>query len=152
MVGEYPSSYMQDVEFASVVEQIRKEDPRFDRRAYFFLRNALDYTVKEMRKKAAEKPQKNQHVTGQELLEGIRHYALEQFGPMTKTVLIEWGVTQCSDFGDLVYNLIDYNVFSKTESDRKEDFSGGYSFDDAFVKPFLSQRRHPPSAPRVEPS
>lgn len=141
---------MQDVEFASVVEQIRKEDPRYDKRAYFFLRNALDYTVKELRKKAGEKPTKNQHVTGQELLEGIRHYALDQFGPLTKTVLGEWGVTRCSDFGDLVYNLIDYNVFSKTEADRKEDFEELYTFEEAFVKPFLSSRRHPPSSPRVE--
>ena len=31
---------------------------------------------------------------------------------------------------------LEYNVFSKTESDRREDFAEIYTFDEAFVKPF----------------
>jgi uncharacterized repeat protein (TIGR04138 family) len=59
---------------------------------------------------------------------------------MTKTVLTTWGITRCSDFGDIVFNLIDYNVFSKTESDRREDFANLYDFEEAFVKPFVPTR------------
>ena len=141
---------MQDLEFAEIIDQIRKEDPRFDKRAYFFLRHGLDHTVKEMRKRDQERMQKSQHVSGPELLTGLRDYAIEQFGPMAKLVLNEWGVRRCSDFGDMVFNLIDYNVFSKTDADRREDFSEVYSFEDAFERPYQATRRRPPSEPRTD--
>jgi len=131
---------MQDLEFSEVIDLICKEDSRFDRKAYAFVRQALDHTVKEIRKRQPERTAKSLHVTGPELLEGIRDFALEQYGPLTKTVLNAWGVTRCSDFGDIVFNLIDYNVFSKTENDRREDFSEIYQFDEAFVKPFQPKR------------
>jgi uncharacterized repeat protein (TIGR04138 family) len=132
---------MQDPDFAEIVTLICKEDTRFDRKAYDFVRVGLDHTVKELRKKDAARAEKSRHVSGPELLEGLRVYALEQFGPLTKTVLEAWGVCRCRDFGEIVFNLIEYNVFSKTESDRREDFSDIYDFDDAFVKPFQPTRR-----------
>lgn len=135
------SAPMQDPDFAEIVSLICKEDPRFDRKAYDFVRLGLDHTVKELRKKDAARAEKSRHVSGGELLDGLRVYALDQFGPLTKTVLNAWGVTRCSHFGDIVFNLIEYNVFSKTESDRREDFSDIYEFDDAFVKPFQPTRR-----------
>ena len=127
---------MPDLEFAEIIELICKEDARFDRKAYDFVRQGLDYTVKESRKKDAGNPMRSQHVSGAELLHGLRTYALDQFGPLAKTVLNEWGVTRCADFGDIVFNLIEYNVFSKNENDRREDFADVYNFEDAFVKPF----------------
>ncbi len=132
---------MQDLDFNEVVELIVKEDARYDRKAYTFIRHGLDQTVKELRKKNAERAQRSQHVSGPELLDGLRIYALDQYGPLTKTVLNSWGITRCTHFGDLVFNLIEYNVFSKTENDRREDFSDIYSFDDAFVKPFLPAKK-----------
>lgn len=132
---------MQDLEFSEIVELICKEDARFDRRAYLFLRQALDHTVKDLKKRHPERATRSQHVSGPELLHGIRDYALEQFGPLAKTVLNSWGITRCADFGDLVFNLIEYNVFSKTDSDRREDFTEVYDFDEAFVKPFEPARR-----------
>jgi len=127
---------MQDLEFSEIVGLICKEDTRFDRKAYNFVRQALDHTVKETKRKHPERTGKSQHVTGAELLEGIRAHALEQFGPLTKTVLNQWGITRCADFGDIVFNLIEYNVFSKTENDRREDFANLYDFEEAFVKPY----------------
>jgi uncharacterized repeat protein (TIGR04138 family) len=132
--------FMQDLEFSEIVGLICKEDTRFDRKAYNFVRQALDHTVKELKRKNPERTGKSQHVTGAELLLGIRAHALEQFGPLTKTVLNSWGITRCADFGDIVFNLIEYNVFSKTDSDRREDFSNLYDFDEAFVKPFAPAR------------
>lgn len=132
---------MQDLEFTEIVELICKEDARFDRKAYTFIRQALDHTVKELKKKQPERTQKSQHVSGAELLQGIRNYALDQFGPLTKTVLNNWGVQRCTDFGDIVFNLIEYNVFSKTENDRREDFADLYDFSEAFEKPFAPARK-----------
>ncbi|MBA4138363.1 MAG: hypothetical protein C0518_13715 [Opitutus sp.] len=131
---------MQDLEFSEIIELICKEDPRFDRKAYTFIRQALDHTVKDLKKRAPERTAKSQHVSGPELLTGVRDFALEQYGPLAKTVLNSWGITRCTDFGDLVFNLIDYNVFSKTDSDRREDFGEIYDFEEAFVKPFAPKR------------
>jgi uncharacterized repeat protein (TIGR04138 family) len=134
---------MQDPDFAEIVSLICKEDPRFDRKAYDFVRLGLDHTVKELRKKDAARAEMSRPVSGPEWLDGLRSYALDQFGPLTKTVLNAWGVDRCSHFGEIVFNLIEYNVFSKTESDRREDFSDIYDFDTAFVKPFQPTRRPP---------
>ncbi|HWL15533.1 MAG TPA: Minf_1886 family protein [Opitutus sp.] len=128
---------MQDPDFAEIVGLICKEDSRYDRKAYEFVRLGLDHTVKELKKKEGARAVRSRHVSGPELLDGLRVYALEQFGPLAKMVLNSWGVGQCSDFGEIVFNLIEYNVFSKTDNDRREDFAGLYSFEDAFVKPFL---------------
>lgn len=145
---------MQDPDFAEIVGLICKEDPRFDRKAYDFIRLGLDHTVKELKKKESLKTARARHVSGSELLEGLRIYALDQFGPLAKTVLNSWGVQRCSDFGDIVFNLIEYNVFSKTDSDRREDFADIYTFEDAFVKPFRPERAAPglSSTETVEPT
>lgn len=132
---------MQQPDFNEIVALICKEDGRFDRRAYDFVRLGLDQTVKELRKKEAARADRSRHVSGSELLEGLKSYALDQFGPLSKTVLNAWGVRRCRDFGEIVFNLIEYKVFSKTENDRKEDFSDIYDFDDAFVKPFQPTKR-----------
>jgi uncharacterized repeat protein (TIGR04138 family) len=141
---------MQHPDFSEIVSLICKEDPRFDRKAYDFVRLGLDHTVKELRKKDSARAERSRHVTGPELLEGLRAYALEQYGPLAKTVLNTWGVRRCRDFGDIVFNLIEYNVFSKTDNDRREDFSDIFEFEDAFVKPFQPARRRGASA--AEPS
>jgi uncharacterized repeat protein (TIGR04138 family) len=127
---------MQDLDFTEVVDLICKEDTRYDKRAYSFVRQGLDHTVKNLRKSEPARTQQSQHVSGPELLEGMRAFALDQFGPLAKTVLDSWGVHRCTDFGEIVFNLIEYRVFSKTENDRREDFSNIYDFEEAFVKPF----------------
>jgi uncharacterized repeat protein (TIGR04138 family) len=132
---------MHNPDFVEIVTLICKEDSRFDRKAYDFVRMGLDHTVKELRKKEASRAERSRHVSGPELLEGLRAYALDQFGPLAKTVLNAWGVKRCRDFGDIVFNLIDYNVFSKTENDRREDFADIFDFDEAFVKPFQASKQ-----------
>ena len=133
---------MQDLDFAEIVDLIRKEDPRYDKKAYFFVRQGLDHTVKNLKKSDSERVQKSPHVSGRELVDGLRGFALDQFGPLAKTVLDSWGVHRCADFGEIVFNLIEYKVFSKTDSDRREDFADVYDFEEAFVKPFRPSARH----------
>ncbi len=144
---------MQKLDFAEAIDQVIDIDPRYERDAYFFLRDALDFTVK-VRKKAREGPGSG-HVSGQQLLEGIRQYALKQFGPMVVTVLSYWGIVRCDDFGEMVYNLIRIGIFGKTEADSLEDFKGGYNFQEAFVVPYRPGKATPPrrrSAPRRDPA
>jgi uncharacterized repeat protein (TIGR04138 family) len=142
-------------DFNAVVEVICKEDPRYDRKAYAFVREGLDRTVKELRKKERSPPAGPRHVSGPELLEGLRAHALDQYGPLAQTVLHAWGVRRCADFGEIVFNLIEYRMFSKTDTDRREDFSEVYDFSDAFVKPFLPReprRARPASSATAEPA
>ena len=129
---------MQPQNFDEVLDQVVKADPRYHREAYHFLREALDYTQRAISK---ANQGKLRHVTGQELLAGIRGFALQQFGPMAITLLGEWGLRRCEDFGELVFNLIDHGVLSKTDTDTRADFAGGYDFDEAFRKPFLPSTR-----------
>jgi uncharacterized repeat protein (TIGR04138 family) len=133
--------------FDGTLEQILQKDPRYHRDAYQFVREALDYTQKAAPKSTKQEGRpaevrkgrapEEQHVTGQELLVGIRSFTLESFGPMAMTVLQEWGIRRCEDFGEIVFNMVEHNLLGKTEHDSREDFKGGYDFDEVFRKPFL---------------
>lgn len=128
---------MSKPEFAEAVETVTLRDPRYSRDAYYFLKDALNHTVKLGRK--GRQGDGSGHVSGQQLLSGIRQYALKQFGPMVVTVFEYWGVRRCEDFGEMVYNLIRIGVFGKTESDSIDDFKDGYNFKEAFVDPYLPE-------------
>jgi uncharacterized repeat protein (TIGR04138 family) len=125
---------MHEATFEEGLELILAKDARYHRDAYSFMREALDHTQKTIVK---ENRGELRHVSGQELLAGVREYALMQFGPMTITVLEEWGVRNCQDFGEIVFNMVEIGLLAKTEKDSRDDFRDGYAFDDAFRKPFL---------------
>ena len=137
---------MQKPNFGESVDEILKRDNRYDRDAYYFVREGLDFTLK-MLKKQNQQPAAQRHVSGQELLEGLRRYALDQFGPMSKTVLDFWGVRKCEDFGEIVFGMVEKGILGKTDQDSREDFRGGFDFEDAFVKPYRPttrrQAQHP---------
>jgi uncharacterized repeat protein (TIGR04138 family) len=133
---------MSGKDFSEVVDLVIKDDSRFGKGAYYFVRKALDFTVKEL---AEDKERTSHHVSGQELLEGIRRYALDQYGPLTLTVFKDWNIKRCQDFGDIVFNLVDYGVLGKTDTDRREDFREGYDFKSAFLKPFVPNDRRIPT-------
>ena len=120
--------------FEEVIQLICREDSRYDPSAYVFMRQALDFTLTGIRER--EKTTKHRHVTGQELCEGIRDYTLEKYGPMASTLLSTWGIRQTEDFGQIVFNLVEYGIFGKTETDRIEDFDAVYDFGKTFIDPF----------------
>jgi len=119
--------------FSEVVELVIEKDPRYAKEAYIFLKEALEFTIKQ---KKRGKSEAGSHVDAGELLDGFRQLALKEFGPMVMTVLEYWGVTVSDDVGHMVFNLIDAGVFGKTESDSVEDFRGALNFRTAFVEPF----------------
>jgi uncharacterized repeat protein (TIGR04138 family) len=139
---------MQAINFEEVLEQILARDKRYHREAYFFVREGLDYTQKK-----AIRSNKNEirHISGQELLEGLREYGISQYGPLACTLLQEWGILKGEDFGEIVFNMVEHGLLSKTEQDSREDFKGGYNFDEAFRTPFLPAAKKK-SRPPPEPS
>ena len=129
---------MQEINFDEKVEMILTKDSRYARDAYAFVRESLDFTQKTIGK---ENRGQVRHITGQELLGGIRQFALAQFGPMAVTVLEEWGVHNSRDFGEIVFNMVEIELLAKTEKDNRDDFNHGYDFTDAFRKPFWPPSR-----------
>ena len=123
--------------FDQAVTNIYERDSSIEKEAYHMLREALDYTSD----KAKEEGSDTNHVSATELLTGFKQFALEQYGPMAATLLSEWNLTKCSDIGDMVFNLIEEGIFSKQESDKHSDFNEVYSFQEAFVDPFLPKTK-----------
>ncbi len=113
---------MEDTFFEETLAQIELKDTRYQREAYLFVRDALDHTQKAINRDKSATPR---HVTGQQLLEGIRSFTLAQFGPMSLTVLSEWGIHRCEDFGEMVFNLIENGspAFTLGDITNQESFS-----------------------------
>lgn len=78
------------------------------------------------------RPRKQVHISGPELLEGIREYALEEFGLLARTVFHCWSIRTTEDFGRVVFDLIDRGEMSKTDGDQLSDFSDVYDFEEVF--------------------
>lgn len=129
---------MHTAQFEESVASIIRREARYDALAYHFLKDALDYTLKMV---IEENGGRGRHVSGKELLEGFRDLALEQFGPMASTLMDEWGVKECRDVGNMVFHLIDEQVFGRQESDKPEDFDGVFDFRKALREPFLPAGR-----------
>lgn len=115
--------------------QLLQTDLRYQLNAYQFVRDALAYAQEVLPNEESE-DENEPHLTGQQLCEAIRLFAIDQFGYMSKTVLNNWGIQGTSDFGEIVYNLIDIGMMKKSETDQREDFSEVYSFEKAFVEDF----------------
>jgi len=136
---------MDGINFEEELERILAKDQRYAREAYVFVREALDHTQKMGGKPAPR------HVSGQQLLAGARDYALQQYGPMALTVLHEWGIRRCEDIGELVFNMVENSLLAKTDEDSRDDFKGGYDFEEAFRQPFLpASRVRPPAVPALK--
>ena len=105
-------------------------DPRYAKAAYLFVREGLSRTQTMFWE--AGKPGKPGHISGAQLLEGLRELAIESFGKRAKATLNAWGIFKCEDFGEIVFNLVEAQLMAKQEGDTKADFQGGYNFDTAF--------------------
>lgn len=106
--------------------QILVRDDRYRREAYRFVQEGLEFTMQRRGRRG--------HVSGRELVLGMRDLARERFGLMARTVLNQWGVTSTSDFGELVFNLIEEDIMSKQDSDTRADFANIYDFEEAFER------------------
>ncbi|MEE8597667.1 MAG: Minf_1886 family protein, partial [bacterium] len=110
------------------LQEITKKDTRFPIHAYQFIFEALDFTASKLGKKYNSSKEDERHVTGQELSEGIKQYALQKFGYMTREIFEQWGITKSKDFGEIVFNLVKGELMGKTESDSVKDFDNLYDF------------------------
>lgn len=111
-----------------------KQHTQYAPDAFAFVREALSYTTKSLNK-PEEGPLR--HVSGKELMNGFREYALQQFGPMAIHVLDAWGIRRTEDIGAIVFAMVEAGELGKTDEDERADFAHGYDFFDVFAAPFL---------------
>ncbi len=131
---------MQALHFEQSVASILRRDSRYDAQAYHFLKDSLDFTLRRLIESNGGQAR---HVTGKELLEGFRDHAIEQFGPMAATLMDEWGVNECGDVGNMVFRMIEEQVFGKQESDKPEDFERVFDLRGSLRAPFEPTGRRP---------
>jgi uncharacterized repeat protein (TIGR04138 family) len=123
---------------ARLVELVER-DPRYTYEAYEFVFAALAFTQKMLNRVPRDEegePGPEYHVSGPELLQGIRALALQEFGRMARVVFKMWGVNRTDDFGEIIFNLVTENLMSKTEQDCRDDFHAVYDLDQALVEEF----------------
>ena len=118
------------------IKEIIKKDSRYPIQAYQFVFEALDYTTNMLGKSRHKTTDLERHVSGRQLMEGVRQYALKQFGFMSLTVFEQMGIKQDVDFGNIVFNLVESGLMGKTDADSKEDFKNIYDFKKTFEEEF----------------
>jgi uncharacterized repeat protein (TIGR04138 family) len=138
------------------------DDSRYKVEAYQFVGAGLEYAQEVLglgeprpkRKRRArgasaddEQLRPIRHVTGQQLCWALRELAHHQFGRMAKLVLEGWGIRATSDFGEIVYNLIQIGKMSKSDNDRREDFDNVYDFEQALVADYAITKEEQPCRP-----
>lgn len=117
--------------FEAIIEKICEKDSRYQEGAYVFVMEALSYTQ--------QRCGRRRHVSGEELLDGMKELLIKKFGPMTVTVLDYWGIKSTEDFGNIVFNLVNNKVLSKTEQDDIKQFRNGYDFKEVFHRGYHRQ-------------
>ncbi len=132
---------MADETFA--LHQLVAQDRRYPIEAYFFVRDALSYASDSVElsnqyhhDSEVYQPSEEHHLTGQQLCEAIREFALNQFGYMARIVLKNWGIEETTSFGDIVYNMIDIGLMKKSDYDQRSHFDNVYKFQTAFDEQF----------------
>jgi uncharacterized repeat protein (TIGR04138 family) len=135
------------------IAQLMRRDKRYRLDAYVFVFEALRFAQQELGggSSPAGGPtspgdaggEEIRHVTGQQLCEAMRRYALQQYGPLAKNVLNHWGLHSTGDIGEIVFSLIEVGQMKKTDSDRREDFDNVFDFEDGLREAFV------PNAPEA---
>lgn len=114
------------------IAAVRRRDRRFARQAYYFVLDALDYTMARLGRDVMTGEER--HVDGRELLHHIQDFAAEQFGPMAPLVFERWGIRASDDFGEVVFNLIDAELLSRRPTDSRLDFADAFDFAETFAQ------------------
>lgn len=110
--------------------ELCRRDPRYAYEAYLFLLSSLTHTQQMLDRVPTDQPGPEHHVSGAELVRGMVDLARRDFGLMAGVVFKLWGVRESADIGELVFNLIDAKIFSKTEGDSKDDFRDVCDFEE----------------------
>ncbi len=110
------------------IEEIAERSERFQPQAFLFVLRSIEHCRRRLSRAG--------HVSGRELLESSRLLAIDEFGPMAKSVLNHWGIESTEDIGRIVFLMVENDLLSKTEEDRLEDFRDAFDFETEFVRKY----------------
>ena len=125
---------MSDDFFKQGVRLIMEDDDTYPPEAYEFIRQSVSYA----QRKKSQHEESNQVSTAELVLE-IKNYALKEYGPMAFYLLKKWSIDSTDDFGNIIYNLIEYKIFGEGDHDQRQDFNNAYNFHDVFMKPYKAK-------------
>jgi len=117
------------------LEQVVEENGRYPLEAFEFVRHGLNYTVTQIHGDTRTKEEAACHVSGQQLCQGLRDYAVMRYGVMARAVLGHWGINRTQDFGRIVFAMVESKLMQKTDEDDARDFEGVFDFERAFMPP-----------------
>lgn len=121
----------------SVTDRASRPKPKFPPQAYLFVTEALKVAQDHAGKlRNLEEDEDSAHISGVELLEGVRILGTRMFGMMAPTVFRLWGIESTHDFGRVVFDLVERGELRKTDEDHLEDFAGIYDFNDVFLESY----------------
>ncbi len=120
------------------LDEVVRRDPRYAYEAYEFVFAALSHTQRILGRLPPQEAtgEQDYHVSGPQLLDGVRDLALREYGLMARTVFHMWGIDHTSDFGEIVFNLVEANLMSKTSEDNRDDFRDVYDLDQVLVRDY----------------
>jgi uncharacterized repeat protein (TIGR04138 family) len=120
------------------LDEVVRGDPRYTYEAYEFVFAALAHTQRMLGRVPPREgtSEADYHVSGRQLLEGIRELALREYGLMARTVFRMWGINSTADIGEIVFNLVAANLMSKTAQDSRDDFRDVYDLDQVLVRDY----------------
>lgn len=110
---------------------------KYHRDAYRFIFEALQFTQEKLKRVSRGGTEDDAHISGQELMEGVRELALKKFGLLAITVFHHWGVRATDDFGRIVFELIERGEMRKTDRDQLSDFFAVYDFAEALDRQYV---------------
>ena len=110
------------------MDRIRLKESRYDEQAYLFILSALEYSQSKL--------ESRRHISAFELASSCRELALERFGLMSRVVLERWGIRGTSDFGEIVFTLVDLGFLVAQPTDTREEFQDLFDFETAFVRDY----------------
>jgi uncharacterized repeat protein (TIGR04138 family) len=113
------------------LDEIVEQVGLYPKDAFEFIQQGLGYTVNKIHGNIKD-PTISRHVSGRDLCEGLREYALLRWGLMARAVLQRWNIRKTLDFGKIVFALVDSGWMQKTDDDDLNDFRDVYDFSAAF--------------------
>ena len=118
---------MEEIDFTGdSFEDVVAKDARYNARAYALLMDVVHYLSGE----------DGRHCSGEDILDEFKERTLDQYGPLSYTVLAEWGVCSTEDIGEMMFNLAESGRIAKDENDTPESFANGYDFKETFLGPY----------------
>ncbi len=108
---------------------------RYPLDAFVFVRRGLDFTVRRTHAQPELLDEQERHVSGRVLCEGLRDFAIEQYGQLARMMLARWHIHRTADFGHIVFAMVDAELMQANEEDSLRDFDQGFDFDAAFDAP-----------------